>query len=187
MKDKFGICRVPGSDVVYDSAAKKMVPFVGSIEGNHVPYYGHGGWMAGPAAKAAHADAARDLLLYLTSPPVSQEILCETAWGGGPTRSSHLDSRAPWFNYRLSSAHTAQLVAALDGYYRPTSQNPTSRLRVPDQEDFTRALGQRLASALEKNQAADAALKDVAQAWRNRSAKDKNAHVRNYALSHGLR
>jgi ABC-type glycerol-3-phosphate transport system substrate-binding protein len=185
VRDKFAVCRIPGSDCVYDEAARKVVPFQGS-EGNVVPYHGHGGWMAGLAAEAANADAATDLLLFLGSRSVSQEVVCEPVWGGGPTRAGHLDSRVGWHNYGLSEPRTLQLVAALDAYYRPTLRNPAHCLRLPDHEAYAQALSLRLTKALEKNESADAALKDVAQAWRELT-KDRAAHLRDYRMSQGLR
>ena len=185
--DRFAICRMPGSDLVYDHASNKMQVYTSSA-GNFVPYHGHGGWMAGRAAKAAQPEAANDLLIFLSSPPISQEIICETAWGGGPTRSTHLDNRAPWFNYGLSHSRTLQLIAALDGYYRPSLLNPTYRLRLPDQDEYLRILTKRIETALEMNQPAEAALKDVAQGWRAlANDKNKSTHLHDYRMSQGLR
>lgn len=187
VRDQFAVCRIPGSDLVYDHATRRMAPYTGS-DGNFVPYHGHGGWMAGRSAKTSHPEAADDLLLFLSSPPISQEIVCETAWGGGPTRSTHLDNRAPWHNYGLSTPRTLQLIAALDGYFRPSLLNATYRLRLPDQDQYVQAFARRISTALEKNQPADAALKDVAAEWRKLVAgKGKAAFLHDYRMSQGLR
>jgi ABC-type glycerol-3-phosphate transport system substrate-binding protein len=187
VRDKFAVCRIPGSDSVYDGTAGKVIPFPGS-EGNAVPFHGHGGWMAGLAADSSQVAAATDLLLYLSSPRVSQEIVCETAWGGGPTRAGHLDSRVAWHNYGLSANRTLQLVAALDSYYRATLRNSAHALRIPDHEEHERAFARRVTQALQQNQPADAALKDVAQAWRDLAkGQDKSASLRDYRMSQGLR
>jgi hypothetical protein len=187
VRDRFAVCRIPGSKVVYDIAAQRMVPY-GGRDGNVVPYHGYGGWMAGLTSKALQVDAANDLLLFLSSPPVSQEIVCETAWGGGPTRASQLDNRSAWFNYGLSPAHTSQLVSALDAYYRPTLLNPTYRLRLPDQEEYLKAFAKRILPALTENQSAEAALNSVAADWRELARhKDKAAFLHHYRMSQGLR
>jgi ABC-type glycerol-3-phosphate transport system substrate-binding protein len=187
VRDRFAVCRIPGSKVVYDSAARQMVPY-GGRDGNVVPHHGHGGWMAGLTAKAAQVEAANDLLLFLSSPPVSQEIICETAWGGGPIRASQLDNRSAWFNYGLSPARTSQLVSALDAYYRPTLLNPTYRLRVPDQEEYLKAFAKRIVPALTQDQSPETALKAVAADWRELARqKDKAAFLHHYRMSQGLR
>lgn len=187
VRDRFAVCRIPGSKMVFDVAANRMVPHGGS-DGNVVPHHGHGGWMAGLTARAVHAEAATDLLVFLSSPPVSQEIVCETAWGGGPTRASHLDNRSAWFNYGLSPAHTSQLMSALDAYYRPTLLNPTYRLRLPDQDEYMKAFAKRIVPALTQDQSAEAALKSVAADWRELARrKDKAAFLHHYRMSQGLR
>src|SRR5262249_17885672 len=107
VRDKFGVCRVPGSDQSINPTTRKLES-VQDRDGNLIPYSGHGVWPAGMAASAKESAlaAAKDLLVSLSSPPVSLEIACEPAWGGGSTRHSHLDSRSGWFNYGLNKVHT---------------------------------------------------------------------------------
>jgi ABC-type glycerol-3-phosphate transport system substrate-binding protein len=187
VRDKFAACRIPGSDSIYDVAAKKFVPAHGN-DGNVMPFHGHGGWMGGLATGGAEVAAATDLLLFMASPKISQEIVCEPAWGGGPTRMSHLNNRAGWHNYGLSSANTVQLIAVLDSYYSSTLLNPTYCLRVSDRDGYVKAFAQRVTAGLQQNQPADAVMKDVAQAWRDLGkSKDKATHLRDYRMSQGLR
>lgn len=187
VRDKFGICRIPGSTVVFDLEAGKLVPATDG-DGNRMSYHGHSGWMGGVAARSANAAAARDFLLFLTSPETSAEIACETSWGGGPTRMAHLDHKINWHNYGLSSARTQQLVTALESYYRPTLLNPAHCLRLADQDTHVNALTHRVRAGLAANTPAEETLRAVAADWRALTAgKDPMDRLRQYRNSQGLK
>lgn len=182
---RFGIARVPGSDTTYDIDRGSMQP-VSEAAGNLVPYLGLGGWLGGIDAAAAKPDVAFDLLIFLSSPPISSEIVCEPAWGAGPTRLSHIDNRAGWHNYGLDPAATAQLAAALDGYYRAPMLNPAFRLRIASAPAYERAFADHVRSALTEGKPAPTALRAAADAW-DRLHPDRAAFLREYRMSLGLR
>jgi hypothetical protein len=186
VRDRFGVGRVPGSDTAIDPAKRKLAQ-VPDQDGNFIPYRGHGGWLGGidAAASGASAVAANDLLVYLSSPPVSLEIACEPQWGGGPTRSTHLDNRPGWHNYGLG-ARTGQLIEALHSYYRAPIVNPSYALRVSGQSDLVRTFGEQVRPALTEKKDAAAALRETAEAWSGLT-KDRAAFLREYRLSIGLK
>jgi ABC-type glycerol-3-phosphate transport system substrate-binding protein len=182
---KLGVCRVPGSAVVYDGARQQAA----DAAGNAVPYIGTAGWMGAVAAHARSPDAARDFLIYLCGPQVSLEIVFESAWGGGPTRQTHLDlgNRAGWFNYGMDGPQTAQLVQALERSINPAIANPAYRLRTPDEREYMLALTAELRPALDGKTPAADALAAVAKRWNTLAAGDKAKHLEQYRQSLGLR
>jgi ABC-type glycerol-3-phosphate transport system substrate-binding protein len=187
VRDKFGVWRIPGSDAVMDLASGKIQPAI-DAEGNFVPYYGHGGWMGGIDAAAGNLKAAEDFLTFLSSPPVSLEIVCEPNWGAGPTRKTHLEAgaQAGWHNYRLSPPRTAQLIKALEGYHLVTLVNPAYRLRIANERDHVRVFAEKVRPALIEMTSAELALQDAAQAW-DGLAKDRAARLQEYRNSLGLK
>jgi multiple sugar transport system substrate-binding protein len=185
VRDKFGVCRVPGSDVAYDAATRNITN-VSDPEGNLIPYHGHGGWMGGIDASTPNRPAARDLLLFLSSPSVSQEAVCEPQWASGPTRLNHLENRSFWFNYGLSPEHTNQLVNALEGYYHPTLLNPAYRLSIAAERDYLKVFDEKIRPALEQDKPAELVLQELAHAW-DGLAPDRAARKAEYRKSQGLR
>ncbi len=185
VRDKFGVWRVPGSDVAFDSATGKVAS-VADANGNLVPYYGHGGWMAGIDTSSSNNQSARDLILFLSSPEVSQEVVCGTQWAGGPTRLSHLENRTFWFNYGLSPERTNQLVNALEGYYHPTTLNPAYRLSIAAERQYMQVFAEKIRPAIEEGKPAAAALQETAKAW-DSLAPNRAARLTEYRQSLGLR
>ena len=185
VRDRFGIWRVPGSDTAVNPATGRVAA-VGEADGNFVPYYGHGGWLGGVDAACQRPEAALDLLMYLSGPLPSLETAAEPAWGGGPTRTTHLDDRSVWHNYGLSGPRTAQLVAALEGYSRATLLNPAYRLRVAASQQYMDLFAAGVRPALAEGRPAAAALQAVGQSWQGINP-DRPARLHEYRLSMGLK
>jgi multiple sugar transport system substrate-binding protein len=181
---KFGICRVPGSGAAVDPASRKLTT-TQEAEGNLIPYLGWGGWVAGVEAQSTQSSAAQDLLLFLSSPPVSQQAVCEPDWASGPMRSTHLENRACWHNYGLTQTETNQLIAALESYYHSTTLNPAYRLRMSNQQQFLQVFNEKVRSAITENKPANDALSEVARAWES-LAPDRAARLTEYRHSLGL-
>jgi ABC-type glycerol-3-phosphate transport system substrate-binding protein len=185
VRDRFGICRVPGSDVAVNPSTRRVASSP-ERDGNFVPYLGHGGWLAGVDAKAENAEAARELLLVLSSPRVSLEIACEPAWAGGPTRSTHLDSRAGWYNYGLNEAHTVQLINALSSYYQAGLVNPAYALRGVNEAELVRAFAEQVRPAILEGKSPEEALRNAAAAW-TAMTPDRDAFLHEYRMALGLK
>jgi hypothetical protein len=183
--DRIGVWRVPASDTAIDPATNNIAP-VADSEGNFVPYHGYAGCLGGVDISSTRLAAALDFLVFMSSPPVSLEVVCEPAWGGGPTRDSHLmDNRAGWHNYGLSARHTSELIDAVSGYSH-AALNPAYRLRIANQRAYLDVFAEKVRPALVERKPAEAALKDAADAWTG-LVKDRDALLREYRMSLGLR
>jgi len=179
---RFGISRVPGSELVYGRGGT-----AGKVQdGNFVPYVGSGGWLGAVSVGAKSPAAAREFLAHLTSPAVSLEIVYEPAWGGGPTRSAQfeLSNRAGWFNYGLPADRTTQLISALEKSINPPIENPAFRLRLSDQLAYLQAEAEVLNKALDDGTPAAAALEELAKRWN--AIGDPAKRAREYRYSLGL-
>jgi ABC-type glycerol-3-phosphate transport system substrate-binding protein len=186
VRDKFGVTGVPGSTVVYSFDGKKGHSTGGP---NLVPYLGAGGRF-GVVRKSSKAEAAAwDLLAHLSGPVVSQEVLMETAWGGGPFRYAHTDrdNRTTWSGYGLKRVPTQGLIDAIRLWASPGVINPVLRLRTPDEQAHLDAMVEELRPALEKGGDAGAALKAAKAKWQAIDAKVDDAKRRGwYRLSVSL-
>jgi ABC-type glycerol-3-phosphate transport system substrate-binding protein len=181
---RLGVCRVPGSAVVYDR--ERRIP-IGDPDGNYVPYLGGAGWLAGLAPGAG--ESALDLITYLSGPTTSLEIAFESSWGGGPTRQNHLDlaNRSGWYGYDLSEAQTNRMLVALADTVNPTLADPIYCLRIPDQKEYQKMLAEELRAALAGTKTTEAALADAARRWNEfGGAAGKEQRKADYMLGLGL-
>jgi hypothetical protein len=134
-------------------------------------------------------DAALDFLTYLSGPHASLEIVFESAWGGGPTRQTHLDlnNRSGWYNYGLTDAQTNRMLLALAETANPTLANPVYCLRMPNEREYRHVLVEELRQALSGAKEPDKALHDAARRWNDvGGAAGRQQRVRDYRLSLGL-
>jgi ABC-type glycerol-3-phosphate transport system substrate-binding protein len=186
VRNKLGVAGVPGATVAYTFDGKESPPPGGP---NVVPYFGAGGRF-GVVRKSSKVEAAAwDLLAQLSNPVVSQEVLMETAWGGGPFRYAHTDrdNRTTWSGYGLDSGPTQGLVDAIRLWASPGIINPVLRLRTPDEQAHRDALVEELRPALEKGGDAKAALAGALAKWQAIDAKVDDAKRRGwYRLSVSL-
>lgn len=184
-RNKFGICRVPGSSQLYDYHTGKAQAVPG---GNQVPYLGASGWVAVVPAGAAQPEAAFALLAHLTGPQTSRDLIIEPAWGGGAFRREHLDGPMGWQAFGLSPEHTRMLEDSLrHTLIHLHLVNPVLRLRTPDQHAHQQAVVAELRAALVEGKDAAAALKAAAKRWQELdAAKAPEQHLAEYRLSIGL-
>jgi multiple sugar transport system substrate-binding protein len=185
VRDRFGICRVPGSEQVADYATGQERPVVG---GNWVPYLGAGGWMTVVPRRNAEPAAAFSLAASLSDPKTSQDIVIEPAWGGGIFRREHLQAGVGWHQLGLDRRRTENLVDVLrETVLHPQVKNPVLRLRTPDERAHQQALDAELRAALLGGKEASQALRAAAQRWRQLDeSKDRKTRLAEYRLSLSL-
>jgi multiple sugar transport system substrate-binding protein len=163
VRNKFGICQVPGSNVYFDFRAGKPQKAEGI---NRVPYLGAGGALAAVPKSAPHPDAAFALLAELCGPDISGQIVTNPAWGGGATRTDHLANVETWNSYDLNAAQRNGLVEDLKQTLTyPGLKNPAFRLRTPDEHEHQQVLIEVIRAALLEGKNPGAALQEAAQRW----------------------
>jgi ABC-type glycerol-3-phosphate transport system substrate-binding protein len=178
----FAVCRVPGSKVVFDYATgNKDAPAGGS----YVPYLGAGGWLGVVPRGAAQAEAAFALLAELSGPEVSRQIVIEPEWGGGVFRRDQLSAAVGWSSFGLDHAQTTALLQALQQTLaHPGMGNPATRLRLPKEADYRKALLDEVRAALADKKAPADALKAADARWQALDPPERRRTE--YALSLGL-
>ncbi len=163
-RPRFGVARVPGSRAVFDYATGKEEAPAG---GNYVPYLGAGGCLGVVPRGAAGAEAAFALLAELSGPEKSRQIVIEPDWGGGAFRRDQLSDAAGWSSFGLDQTQTAALLQALrQTLTHPGLSNPATRLRLPREAEYRRALLDEVRAALAGKKEPAAALKAAAERWR---------------------
>jgi multiple sugar transport system substrate-binding protein len=163
-KPRFGVARVPGSRVVFDYATGKKGEPAG---GNYVPYLGASGCLGVVPRDAARAGAAFALLGELSGPERSRQIVIEPDWGGGVFRRDQLTDAAGWSSFGLDQAQTSALLQALQQTLtHPGVGNPATRLRLPKEAEYRKALLDEVRAALAGKKEPAAALKAADQRWR---------------------
>jgi multiple sugar transport system substrate-binding protein len=167
VRDRFGVCPVPGSGVVF--SFEKGEPAV--EKANRMPYVGAGGWLAVVPRETKHADAAWDLLAELTGPTASRQIAYEPRYGAGPFRKEHFE-HFPVSAFGLDGERGKGLVEGLRQQVEHHGlTNPVLRLRIPEERAYQRALLEGLRPALAGDVEPDKALEAVAAKWRELGAK----------------
>lgn len=185
VRDKFGLCPVPGSGHVFDY----MTGQERLVEGNNwVPYLGADGLMMVVPRGNAEPEAAFALAAALSDPKTSQDVVIEPSWGGGVYRREHLEGGVGWHQLGLERKRTEQLVDILrEATLHRRVKNPVLRLRTPDERVYQKALNAELRAALLGDKDAGQALKAVADRWRQMDArKDAKTHLAEYRLSLSL-
>jgi multiple sugar transport system substrate-binding protein len=181
-RPRFGARRLPGSRVVYDYSTGKEESPAGN---NYVPYLGAAGWLGVVPQGTDHGEAAFALLAELSGPEMSRQIVIEPEWGGGATRRDQLSDAAGWSSFGLDQAQTTALVQALQQTLTPAGvANPASRLRLPKQAEYRRALLDEVRAALAGKEEPAAALEAAAAQWRKLDPPDRRRTE--YAHSLGL-
>jgi multiple sugar transport system substrate-binding protein len=185
VRDKFGLCRMPGSEHVFDYATggEQALP-----SGNWVPYLGADGWLMVVPRSTKQPEAAFALAAFLSEPKTSLDIVIEPAWGGGVYRREHLEPGVGWQQLGLDRKSTEHLVDILrETLLHPQVKNPVLRLRTPDERSHQLALDAQLRAALLDGKEAGQALQTAAEQWRQID-KEKNtaARIAAYRLSLGL-
>jgi multiple sugar transport system substrate-binding protein len=181
-KPRFGIARVPGSRVVFDHATGQAETPAG---GNYVPYLGADGCLGVVPRGAARAEAAVALLAELGGPEKSRQIAIEPRWGGGAFRGGQLSDPAGWSAFGLDQVQTKALLQALEQTLTPASVgNPATRLRLPREAEYRKALLEQVRAALEGKKDAAAALKAAEEQWQALEPADRRRVE--YAHSLGL-
>jgi multiple sugar transport system substrate-binding protein len=185
VRDKFGLCRVPGSGHVFDyrSGQERLV-----AGGNWVPYLGADGWMMMVPRSNAEPDAAFALAASLSDPKASQDMVIEPTWGGGVFRREHLEGGVGWHQLGLDRKGTERLVNILrETVLHPQVKNPVLRLRTPDEREHQQALDVELRAALLDGKDAGRALQAAAERWRQMDErKDPKTRLAEYRLSLSL-
>ncbi len=184
LRDRFGICAVPGSDR-YFTASRGWVRLKDTS--NQIPYLGGAGWLACVPTKARHALAAFDLLADLAGPARSGQAALEPIRSAGPTRTPHL-LRERWDSYDLDAARTLALKEVLGRtLLQHNLRNPALCLRIPDQAAHRAVMVAGLRDALLKGRKAAEVLHDVARRWKELDTKKGlQKHRIEYLRSVGL-
>ncbi len=185
VRDKFGVCAVPGSGHVFDytTGQKRLAASV-----NWVPYLGAGGWMLAVPRSNAEPEAAFALATALSGPKTSQDIVIEPAWGGGVYRREHLEGGVGWHQLGLERKRTERLVDIMrEAVLHRRVTNPVLRLRTPDERAYQEALDAELRAALFEGKDAGRALQAAADRWRQMDErKDAKSRLAEYRLSLSL-
>jgi multiple sugar transport system substrate-binding protein len=186
LRDKVGICVVPGSDYYYTPRGQKVL----KQDVNRTPYLGGAGWLAAVPADAANPEAAFDLLADLCGPLRSTQIVLEPRWGGGPIRTNQV-LRERWDAFDLDAARSLALKDTLTRTLLHGLLNPVLCPRTPDAIVQRAILAKQLRRALVKQvnpvDASDA-LKAVEKEWEQLNAKKgEDVQRREYRMSLGLR
>jgi len=181
-KPRFGVCRVPGSQLVFDYATGKPESVAG---GNYVPYLGAAGCLGVVPRDAARPEAAFALLAELSGPEKARQIAIEPEWGGGVVRRDQLSDAGGWSSFGLDQAQTTALTQALQQTLaQPGLANPATRLRLPREAEYRAALLDEVRAVLAGKKDAEAALKSAAERWR--ALGPAEARRVEYAQSLGL-
>jgi hypothetical protein len=185
LRDKVGVCRVPGAGHYYDFTTGRSRTV---SEPNRVPYLGGAGWLAAVPGGAKNAQAAFDLLAELTGPGTGSQAVLEPRWGGGPVRDSQL-RRDRWDSYDLDGPATLKLKEALEEELRfRLLKNPVVCLRTPNEAPHRAALDRAMRQALTSGADPAAVLEKVARSWSELDrAQGLEAHRADYRYSLGLR
>jgi ABC-type glycerol-3-phosphate transport system substrate-binding protein len=185
LRNKFGICSMPGGGCYFDFHTNEEKKAKGN---NRVPYLGADSWLAVVPKGAANAEAAFALLADLSGPQTSGQIVRGPRWGGGILRDMQL-ANTRWDDFDLDYTRTNALKDSLRETltYREL-KNPALRLRIPDEASHRAILVTELRSAL-ANPDADASkvLTRVAQRWKEvDQARGEAKHLAEYRMSVGL-
>ena len=163
-RPRFGVRRLPGSQVVFDYATGKKEVIPG---GNYVPYLGAGGCLGVVPRGAAGVEAAFALLAELSGPGTSRQIVIEPEWGGGAIRRDQLADAAGWSSFGLDQAQSTGLLQGLQQTLTPAGLgNPATRLRLPKEAEYRKALLDEVRAALAGKKEPAAALASAAERWR---------------------
>jgi ABC-type glycerol-3-phosphate transport system substrate-binding protein len=185
LRDKVGICLVPGSDRYFAPSGNKVL----KAGVNRVPYLGGAGWLGAVPVSASNPEAAFDLLADLCGPTRSMQIVLEPRWGGGPIRVDQV-RRERWDAFDLDTERSLALKETLSRtLLQHGLKNPLFCLRTPDVATRREALDAGLRAALRKPGEEDPAkvLAGVAKRWKElNEQRGRETARREYRISLGL-
>jgi ABC-type glycerol-3-phosphate transport system substrate-binding protein len=183
LRDRFGVCQVPGADHYFTLGDERVVL---KDRSNRVPYLGGRGWLACVPSTSRQQEAALDLLADLAGPDRCAQAALEPGQGG-PVRTTGL-LRESWSAYDLDGPRSAALREAMNRTLLGHGiKNPVVCLRTPDQAAHRAALVAEVRQALLERKPAQQALAGAARKWEELDAKKgKKAHLAEYRLSLGL-
>lgn len=185
VRDRIGLCSVPGSEHVFDYATGQEQVLRAH---NWVPYLGADGLFMVVPRGNKQPEAAFALAVSLCDPKTSLDLVIEPAWGGGVYRREQLETGVGWHQLGLDRKRTEQLVGILrETVEHPQVKNPVLRLRTPDERSHQQALHAQLRAALMEGKDAGQALHAAAAQWRRLDTeKSLAARLAAYRLSLGL-
>lgn len=160
---RFGVAALPGAKWYTDPKGGGRVP----AAANYIPYFA-GGRLGVVRTRCARPEAAFDLLADLGGPTRSLEVVGTPGLGAGPFRSTHLErDRLPiWLGYGFDAERSKGLQEALRQYVRPDVRDAVYGLRGPDREVLDAAAADVFAKVLAGSVPADAAPKQLLDAWK---------------------
>jgi multiple sugar transport system substrate-binding protein len=170
-KAPIGVAPLPGSPRVYDPARKQWEDAHPLNNPSYLPF--GGGWLVGVnrATAGKQRDAAIDFARYLITPETSRRMLADRAFPMLPVRSGMLGQGPP-------DPRAAQDVDARrwsDAVVRTLiARRVVPGLRIPQADGYLSDLSRQRLAALGDGQEplpAEAALKEVARAWAERTEK----------------
>ncbi len=185
LRDKVGVCRIPGGDRYFDfRTGQERKPFGPS---NWLPYLGGAGWLAVVSSSSRNTEAAFELLADLAGPKTSTQIFLGSIGKGGPTRSSQL-YRHRWDTFDLDEKQTMRLRDFMEETLLHRNwKNPVLCLRTPRQAAHRAVLVRGLREALLKGADAEKTLQNVAAEWSKLDHEQGLAeHKADYRRSLGL-
>jgi multiple sugar transport system substrate-binding protein len=185
LRDKVGVCRVPGGDRYFDfSTGQERRP---SGAANRLPYLGGAGWLAVVSNSSRHPESAFELLADLAGPKTSAQIFLGSIGQGGPTRSRQL-YRHRWDTFDLDDKQTTHLSDLLEQtLLHRNLKNPVLCLRTPRQAAHRAVLVRGLREALLKGADAEKTLQNVAAEWSKLDREQGlEEHKADYRRSLGL-
>ncbi len=184
LRDKVGICRIPGGDCYFDfetgQARRKPEP-------NWLPYLGGAGWLAVVPRSSRHPETAFALLAELAGVKTSTQTFLGAIGHGGPVRTSQL-YRQRWDSFDLDDKRSMQLRDVLEKtLLHRNLRNPVFCLRTPRQAAHRAVLVHGLREALLQSADAEKTLQNVAEAWRKLDREQGlQDHKADYRRSLGL-
>lgn len=167
VRDRFGLCRIPGGEGYYATTGGMHSAASGV---NVMPYLGTGAWLAAVPRDAANPDAAFDLLADLASRESSNQVVLdvsrESVWAGGAIRQDQLEERARWEAFDLDQRRTSEMKDGLrQTLIHRGLKNPVLCLRTPASREHRRLLLEEVRSAVQSGTNAQEALSRVAERW----------------------
>src|SRR5579884_3587602 len=185
LRDKVGVCRIPGGDRYFDfRTGQERKPFGAS---NWLPYLGGAGWLAVVSSSSRNTEAAFELLADLAGPKTSTQIFLGSIGQGGPTRTGQL-YRHRWDTFDLEDKQAVHLRDFLEEtLLHRNLKNPVLCLRTPRQALHRAVLVRGLREALLKGADAEKTLQNVAAEWSKLDREQGLAeHKADYRRSLGL-
>lgn len=159
-----GVAELPGSERVFDPANARWEPATPPNRPSYLP--DGGGWLVGVAASSRSREAAMDFARYLLTPEISNRIRADRSFPMLAVRSAQLDG--PPDPAAAPGVDTRQWSEAVRGTLLAARVVPG--LRIPEAEGYLADLAKGRVAAIQGEPAA-AALRAVAKAWTERSAR----------------